>query len=417
MAGERGLDSEIQSEAKTLKKLKEQGYESLTLEERKSVDADIDTLRNHPDFRDPNEVLAENGELFQSAYHGTPHNVDRFSTDKIGTGEGAQAYGHGLYFADSKKVAEFYKESLKSYNIDGKKVASSSLTDAERSAIDGIAMHGYDTMVLSTKNNLALLKRTPIDNERLIEKVEKVIDSLEKFKGVSVKNASGNLYKVELKPEEHEYLLWDKHLSEQSDYVRKALGLNEDAVSFAKEMTDKYGHIVSMLKRGTEQEKIKWKELTENGTKAHIITEGSNFYTSLSGLDRSKQKEASEYLSSLGIKGIKYFDAPSRANKNGEFNYVIFNDKDVEIKGANGKHYDQTVPDELFQKNDNIKGSYNIDERLIKLFESHDVSTLNHELGHRFLFTLDAKEKGIAEQVFGVKDGKWRIKSNLRKVY
>jgi hypothetical protein len=48
-----------------------------------------------------------------TAYHGTPHKVDKFSMDKIGTGEGAQAYGHGLYFADDPKVAKAYKEILK----------------------------------------------------------------------------------------------------------------------------------------------------------------------------------------------------------------------------------------------------------------------------------------------------------------
>ena len=47
-----------------------------------------------------------------SAFHGTPHKVDKFSTEQIGTGEGAQAYGWGLYFAESKDVAQDYKESL-----------------------------------------------------------------------------------------------------------------------------------------------------------------------------------------------------------------------------------------------------------------------------------------------------------------
>ena len=40
------------------------------------------------------------GSTRKRAYHGTPHKVDRFRTDKIGTGEGAQAYGWGLYFAE-----------------------------------------------------------------------------------------------------------------------------------------------------------------------------------------------------------------------------------------------------------------------------------------------------------------------------
>src|SRR5690606_26628598 len=48
----------------------------------------------------------------QPAYHGTPHNVDRFSLQKIGTGEGAQVYGWGLYFASQREVADFYRRNL-----------------------------------------------------------------------------------------------------------------------------------------------------------------------------------------------------------------------------------------------------------------------------------------------------------------
>lgn len=42
------------------------------------------------------------------AFHGSPHDFDRFDASKIGTGEGAQAYGHGLYFAEDSRVAESY---------------------------------------------------------------------------------------------------------------------------------------------------------------------------------------------------------------------------------------------------------------------------------------------------------------------
>lgn len=35
--------------------------------------------------------------LFQKAYHGTPHNFDKFSTSAIGTGEGNQSFGWGVY--------------------------------------------------------------------------------------------------------------------------------------------------------------------------------------------------------------------------------------------------------------------------------------------------------------------------------
>jgi hypothetical protein len=45
-------------------------------------------------------------------WHGSPHSFDRFSMDKIGTGEGAQAFGHGLYFTDVKDIAKYYADSL-----------------------------------------------------------------------------------------------------------------------------------------------------------------------------------------------------------------------------------------------------------------------------------------------------------------
>jgi hypothetical protein len=37
------------------------------------------------------------------------HPLGRFDMSKIGSGEGAQAYGQGLYFAGNEKVAEGYK--------------------------------------------------------------------------------------------------------------------------------------------------------------------------------------------------------------------------------------------------------------------------------------------------------------------
>lgn len=52
--------------------------------------------------------------LYQLAYHGTPHKFDEFNLDNIGTGEGAQAHGWGLYFAKNKETSEEYRERLTS---------------------------------------------------------------------------------------------------------------------------------------------------------------------------------------------------------------------------------------------------------------------------------------------------------------
>src|SRR5574343_76169 len=41
-------------------------------------------------------------------YHGSPHKFEKADSSKIGTGEGAQAYGHGLYWAESPETAKTY---------------------------------------------------------------------------------------------------------------------------------------------------------------------------------------------------------------------------------------------------------------------------------------------------------------------
>lgn len=75
------------------------------------------------DLGEPDPKLyAEGGRIAQmpdapgkppiKAYHGSPHDFDRFSLDKIGTGEGAQSYGHGLYFAEREGIAKSYRQNL-----------------------------------------------------------------------------------------------------------------------------------------------------------------------------------------------------------------------------------------------------------------------------------------------------------------
>ena len=47
-----------------------------------------------------------------TAWHGSPHKFDQFDISKVGTGEGAQSYGHGMYFAENPEVAKGYKKAL-----------------------------------------------------------------------------------------------------------------------------------------------------------------------------------------------------------------------------------------------------------------------------------------------------------------
>ena len=54
---------------------------------------------------------------FMVAWHGSPHDHNKFDSSKIGTGEGAQAYGWGHYFAGAREVAEWYRNNLSGAKI------------------------------------------------------------------------------------------------------------------------------------------------------------------------------------------------------------------------------------------------------------------------------------------------------------
>ena len=77
------------------------------------------------------------------AYHGSPHKFDKFDMSKIGTGEGAQAYGHGLYFAENPETAKAYANILGKFELKtpGKTIArDSALNDAESDALSYVSM-------------------------------------------------------------------------------------------------------------------------------------------------------------------------------------------------------------------------------------------------------------------------------------
>lgn len=237
---------------------------------------DVEVVQSFDNIPDD---LKKRMELMSTAYHGTPHTVDKFSTKHIGSGEGAQAYGYGLYFADSKEVAEFYRTSTMSRN-------------------NRIA---YDKAVEEIKNLKSLIEEAQ-SNPKLTSQLPKLKEFLVKAEKTKQElSQSGNLYRVELKPKEEEYLLWDKPLDEQSLHVKEALQKELDM--YRKSEGAKGAYV-----NNSSGEKL-YKEF--------IYTYGSD-------------KKASERLNELGIKGIKYEDGNSRSrdvNKN--HNYVIFNDDDV----------------------------------------------------------------------------------------
>jgi hypothetical protein len=136
-------------------------------------------------------------------YHGTPYKFDRFDSSKIGTGEGAQVYGHGLYVAENPMVAKQYADNVKD-------MSSITNMNAELSRLlkvmDSDSAGGYRKF----KSNVG---------EEAAQQYDDLIN-----KRNSVSTAEGNLYKADLPDEKIALMLdWDKRLSEQTTQVQNAL--------------------------------------------------------------------------------------------------------------------------------------------------------------------------------------------------
>ena len=300
------------------------------------------------------------------AYHGTPHEVDRFSTEKIGTGEGAQVYGWGLYFAQNQAVAQSYKERLANDTLilDG-------VSAMENRTKTGNLIWGHASQYFASgyKTKETLLAK--LNNARKFEKdggnkyfpdsdYQQVIDALENTRELSLRD-EGNLYTVELDAEDHELLDWDKPLSEQSEEVRKAIQ------KFISERESKYkirdrenGGVTVIKPDGRVVKDFRDREEAEAFVKSHnenyfkepdsqspvsIGNQGAAIYQAIAEQAISDGKAygkdayaiASDYLHSLGIKGIRYLDQGSRDSKEGTHNFVIFDGKHIQITEKNGQ--------------------------------------------------------------------------------
>lgn len=258
--------------------------------------------------------------MFHKAFHGSPHDFDKFDASKIGTGEGAQAYGHGLYFAGKKEVADHYRGKLANPVEDARLIARK---HGLNTTTEGIAQQdeyarasmriAKDASITRDQKITALEHQVPPARKLTAEQRGKIIDEVAANKG-------GRGYEVELAPKEHEYLDWDKPLSEQSPHVREAISkVAPELADSDLKGRDIYGHVVA-------------NHVLENNR--------DNGWTSVASTmnDRAgSQALGSKTLHDAGIRGIKYLDGSSRGKGDGHSNYVIFNDKDVSIQAKYSK--------------------------------------------------------------------------------
>lgn len=338
---------------------------------------------------------------FQSAYHGSPHKFDEFSLDAIGTGEGAQAHGWGLYFAANKDISHGYMERLSEgeWRYKGKRLAGGeiffykSIKEDKQGTIN-LIQNRIDKTQAKLKNKQKELKETksPIFSDSykdeiksLKTEIEYQKNNLKKIKSIDVSKiefkTEGQLFEVDI-PDVDEMLDEDKDLIHQSNKVQRAI------------------------------EKIYSDAMASNNVKLTnaIGITGKETYRGFLEYFGS-DKKASEFLNSYGIKGITY-----DGRQDGRC-YVVFDDKAVQVLK---KYYqkqrkmfiDNDRADEIANRLVQVKGSFIPAENLVKLFKDADESTIVHEFAHWWLEKLVKHSEGNEELQEDLKEIRKFVKNN-----
>jgi hypothetical protein len=268
-------------------------------------------------------------------WHGSPHAFEKFALEKIGTGEGNQAFGRGLYFAENPAVAKDYQTQL----------SSGTLRGPDGALIDPYNYHGNQKLaaqfLIDHKGDAAAAKRKAAElyagpqPARIANEIDSLIAS-----GVAP-HGSGHLYEVKLDANPEDFLNWDAPMWKQPEAIQR---LMKDRGEFRPApdlpITETSGGKFSLKNiwgehAGTfntrEAAQAKANSLIEN----HGSHGGMLVYSKLGGnsiYSHLDTGEAGRALLEAGVPGTRYFDQGSRGGTGSATrNYVVFDPSIIDI--------------------------------------------------------------------------------------
>lgn len=318
-----------------------------------------------------------NYQYYQAAWHGSPHDFDTFDLGAIGTGEGNQAHGWGLYFAKKKSVSRNYQKVLsKRLGTTSPKLFKVEIPDQE-TMLD-------EDKYFKEQNKGVIDKIIPAINNLDIDKRKALLEHYKEHPSYTTnKEYEKILGKIQGVKREQEYLT-DALLNNVNKIKEKIAretaaeyGYNFDelkadsTLEMAKKLLGEMNEKLSTLEKEKEiewaKEKIRQDKILENIGDTFIKSPytGRDFYLALSKAFGG-DKGASEFLNSIGVSGITY-DGYTDGRC-----YVVFDDKAINI---------------IEKYNQSVNGMTEImkdGERIISIFKTADRSTFLHEMGHVF---------------------------------
>lgn len=276
-----------------------------------------------------NNADTKNGNAFRPSwrisrlYTGSAADYEKPSLLKVGTGEGSQVYGWGLYASDRRGVAESYanSERVKRANNNTNKIYAE---------VDKIL-------------------RKEVKSQQQIDDIYEALDTTERWDDVKTNLIEGSFdegsFDVFIKHEKefkkiHDELVAHRNLYEQTFFTNRAPGDESHLLKWYEPVSDEnWKRIISEARKEFDNGSSNVDPEYLEGIKANFSVNdgGRRIYEALS--DRTlfgSPKAASEFLARADIDGIKY-PADSyggKTVKDGDkdgWNYVSFRDDNITV--------------------------------------------------------------------------------------
>ena len=362
-------DATFNDDKSASKLLSSLGYTGIKYKAGRNFGGAEENDTNYVIFKPEDMKITEHTKFSLKTYHGTGANFDRFDTSHAYEGAGSETFGHGIYVTKSAKIGASYALKAKVKKIKTPKAFKAIkngdnwfgrfIDNAVRSSFAKAKKETFNRMdeLIKEDENIVNDETKPEWKQNAAQKELADFDKLKSlFEGLteedipSLKRAKANRYEVEIPDDTgNNYLDWNKPMKkEQKKIVREGLeklGVDVDRLvrngySLDKNFGDVYNGLLYYALNGTKFE------------------------------ERDSFVASSNFLSSLGFIGIKYYAGTIWGGaKKGDLNYVIFNEDDAKIVG-NTKFSLKKVNGAFNQRLDELLKNPNQKDKILRLGRS-----------------------------------------------
>ena len=352
-------------------------------------DPELVALSENLPMLDPSSVAG-----MTKVFHGSPHLFKKWDFSKMGSGEGAQAYGHGGYFAGSKGVGEYYAENLGRFvdphwTYKGKKFETFDPWNKAYADVKGLD-RTINQIIRNLEGQKNLTAKEYIDhqiqaNQRLrdivandkahrgdkgfdLDEIDKTIEQYKSldpndFKFVP-QGKQSHLYEIELKPDPEDFPMYDVPLKDQPMAMEKINAAKNRLEALKKERDWTLSQIQEKKKQpgyvSDLPDELKWademlipeedlpklKPLDDEIQKLQSALSIVDYpERSIMGLDSPRDKAGfktpewkpsaviAEAFRTVGFPGHRFLDGMSRSGRRPEknYNYVVYPTDDPDM--------------------------------------------------------------------------------------